>query len=311
MKGHVHDHDGLESGRRITWTGLAVNALLIAIKTIGGLAGGSRALLADALHSVSDFVSDVVVLIGLHFLGKKEDEDHPYGHGKIETLATLGVGLLLLGAAFRIGYGAALSIYRGEITSPQPWTIAVAAVSIASKEALYQVTVKIGRRLGSEAMIANAWHHRSDAWSSVVTLAGVGAAVLVPALRVLDSYAALFVSFFIAKVAVDILRGAVRKIIDTAPSREFIEKVHDIAEGVPGVRQCHDVMARYYARRIRLELHIVVDPSMTVARAHDIIDEVVRRLESKFDEIDKVLVHVDPERAVDERGRQRGGKADH
>lgn len=310
MRGHSHRHDGLEPGRRITWTGMAVNALLIVLKAAGGLLGGSRALLADAVHSVSDFLSDGVVLVGLHFLGKKEDEDHPYGHGKIETLATIGVGLLLLAAAVRIGYEAALSIYRGDITSPLPWTIAVAAVSVVAKEILYQVTVRTGRRLGSEAMIANAWHHRSDAWSSVVTLLGVGAAVLVPALRVLDSYAALFVSFFIAKVAADILKGAVRKIIDTAPSKEFLDEVRTIAEEVPGVRQCHDVMARHYARRIRLELHIVVDPSMTVARAHDIIDVVVERIESRFDEIDKILVHVDPERDLDAGGPRARRKGD-
>jgi cation diffusion facilitator family transporter len=297
---HSHDHHshnhGIAEGRKVTWAGIAVNAVLIVLKLWGGFAGRSRALIADAVHSVSDFVSDFIVLIGLHFLAKKEDEEHPYGHGKIETLAAIGVGLLLLAAAVKIGYEAAMAIYRGDITVPQRFTIVIAAVSVVAKEALYQVTVRIGRRVGSEALIANAWHHRSDAWSSIVTLAGVTAAAFVPSLRVLDSYAALFVSFFIAKVAAEILWSAVRKIVDTAPSAEFTRAVCMTVERVPGVRQCHDIMARYYARRIRMELHIVVDPGMTVAEAHDISDNVVNAVTDTFEDIDKVLVHVDPDR---------------
>jgi cation diffusion facilitator family transporter len=297
MGGHHHDHHGgLEEGRRITWAGIGVNAALIGLKLWGGLAGRSRALVADAVHSVSDFLSDFIVLVGLHFLGKKEDEEHPYGHGKFETLAAVGVGALLLAAAIKVGYEAAAAIYRGDVVSPHRLTIIVAAASVIAKEMLYHITVRIGRRIGSESMIANAWHHRSDAWSSIVTLAGVTAASFSPRLRILDSYAALFVSFFIARVAAGILWSALRKIVDTAPSPEYIKAVRLSVERVPGVRQCHDVMARYYARRIRMELHIVVDPGMTVAEAHNIIDSVVDKVKTKFEDIDKVLVHVDPDK---------------
>jgi cation diffusion facilitator family transporter len=299
MSGHSRDHHhDLELGRRITWAGIGVNAVLIALKLWGGLAGQSRALIADAVHSISDLVSDFIVLIGLHFLGKAEDEEHPYGHGKIETLAALGVGMLLLTAAAKIGFDAAMAIYRGDISAPHRFTIIIAALSIIAKEALYQATIRVGRRAGSEAMIANAWHHRSDAWSSVVTLIGVTAASFASRLRVLDSYAALLVSFFIVKVGAEILWSAVRKIVDTSPSPEFIKAVKLCAERVPGVRQCHDIMARYYARRIRMELHIVVDPGMTVAEAHAIIDRVVEEITARFEDIDKILVHVDPDRAT-------------
>jgi cation diffusion facilitator family transporter len=307
---HSHDHHhGIGEGRRITWAGIAVNAVLIALKLWGGFAGRSRALIADAIHSVSDFVSDFIVLIGLHFLGKEEDEEHPYGHGKIETLAAIGVGLLLIAAAVKIGYEAAMAIYRGDVSAPHHYTIIIAALSIVSKEALYQVTVRIGRKIGSEALIANAWHHRSDAWSSVVTLAGVSAASFVPSLRVLDSYAALFVSFFIVRVAAEILWSAVRKIVDTGPSAEFITAVKMTVERVPGVRQCHDIMARYYARRMRMELHIVVDPGMTVAEAHDITDMVVEAVTTTFEDVDNVLVHVDPDRDgfIDKAGMNGNG----
>ncbi len=299
MSRHSHDHHhDLKEGRRVTWAGIGVNAILIALKLWGGLAGRSRALIADAVHSISDFVSDFIVLIGLHFLGKEEDEEHPYGHGKIETLAAVGVGLLLLAAAAKIGYEAVMAIYRGDISAPHRFTIIIAALAVVAKEALYQVTVKVGRRVGSEALIANAWHHRSDAWSSIVTLVGVTAAAFVPRLRVLDSYAALLVSFFIVRVAAGILWSALRKIVDTAPSSEFINAVRISVERVPGVRQSHDIMARYYARRIRMELHIVVDPGMTVAEAHDIIDHVVEVITEKFEDVEKVLVHVDPDRNV-------------
>jgi cation diffusion facilitator family transporter len=300
MGGHPHDHHhDIREGRRITWAGIGVNAALIVLKLWGGIAGRSRALIADAVHSISDFVSDFIVLIGLHFLAKEEDAEHPYGHGKIETLAAIGVGILLLAAAVKIGYEAATAIYGGDVSAPHRFTIIIAALSVVAKESLYQVSARIGRRIGSEAMVANAWHHRSDAWSSVVTLGGVTAAAFVPRLRVLDSYAALFVSFFIAKVAAGILWSAIRKIVDTAPSAEFTGAVKLTVERVPGVRQCHDIMARYYARRIRMELHIVVDPGMTVAEAHDIIDRVVEELTTKFEDIEKILVHVDPDRRRD------------
>ena len=300
MGGHHHHEHDIREGRKVTWAGMGVNALLIVLKIGGGLAGRSRALLADGVHSVSDLISDIVVLIGLHFFGKEQDETHPYGHGKIESLATIIVGGLLLAAAVRIGVEAATSIYQKDISAPHKFTILIAALSVVLKEAMYQATVRIGRKLGSEAMIANAWHHRSDAWSSIVTLAGISLAVYVPRFQVLDSYAALFVSFFIVKVAFDILKGAVLKIIDTSPSKEFRESVAGIAGRVPGVAQVHDLMARYYADRIRMELHIVVGPEMTVRQSHVIIDRIVEGITSRHPEVEKVLIHVDPEKKREE-----------
>ena len=145
VHGKYYHDASLESGRKVTWAGMAVNGALIALKLLGGVYGRSKALLADAIHSISDFISDVLVLIGLHYYRKKEDLDHPYGHGKIETLATIGVGFLLLVAAVRIGVDAAVAIYRGEISAPHRYTIAIAAVSILAKEILYQLTVRVGR----------------------------------------------------------------------------------------------------------------------------------------------------------------------
>jgi cation diffusion facilitator family transporter len=246
------------------------------------------------VHSASDFISDFLVLVGLHFFVKEKDRDHPYGHGKIETLATIGVGALLLVAAIKIGLDAALAIHGGELTAPERFTIIIAALSVVSKEALYQATVKIGRKLGSEAMVANAWHHRSDAWSSGVTLVGVTLAAFVPKLRVLDSYAALLVSFFILKVAVDILIQSVKKIIDTSLSEELLGGAKEEIQAVSGVRDCHDLTGRYYGRMIFMEVHIEVDPDLTVRESHSIADEARERVRSRFAEVSNLLVHIDP-----------------
>lgn len=304
MGAHEHHlHRDLRAGKTITWSGLVLNAVLITMKALGGIYGGSKALLADAVHSISDFVSDVLILIGLHFFDKEEDAEHPYGHGKIETLATLGVGVLLLVAAARIGIEASLAIYRGAIAAPQRFTILIAAISIVSKEILYHATVRIGKRLRSEALIANAWHHRSDAWTSAVALVGITLAVYVPKLRVLDSYAALLVSFFIIKIGIEIMRGAIRKIIDTSPPQELIEKICAEVLTVHGVKGCHDLTARYYADMIRMETHVEVDPSLSVLESHRIADEVTRRVKERFEEISHILVHIDP------YGRIDGGEA--
>ncbi|UCF04559.1 MAG: cation transporter [bacterium] len=292
-KEHHHNHD-LAAGRKVTLAGMGINAALIALKIIGGIYGRSKALLADAIHSTSDFLSDVLVLVGLHFFHKEEDRDHPYGHGKIETLATIGVGILLLLAAIRIGVDAALNIHRGEIVAPRRYAIVIAVIAIVTKEILYRLTVRIGKRLKSEIVIANAWHHRSDAWSSVVTLVGVTCAAYVPSLRVLDSYAALLVSFFIVKVSLEILLSAIKKIIDTSPSAEFLGRVRTIIRQVPGVKECHDLTGRYYADKIRMEIHIEVDPELTVRQAHEIADSAVTRVKEEFEEISSVLVHIDP-----------------
>ena len=291
---HHHTHRDLEAGRKITWAGMAVNAVLIGLKVFGGVFGRSKALLADAVHSASDFVSDLLVLIGLHFFLKDKDADHPYGHGKIETLTTIGVGALLCFAAVKIGLDAGLAIHRGETAAPERFTIIIAALSIVAKEALYQVTMRIGKKLRSEAMIANAWHHRSDAWSSGVTLIGVTLAAYVPALRVLDSYAALLVSFFILKIAVDILIGAIKKIIDTSPSPELMETIAGEIRSVKGVMDCHDLTGRYYASMIRMEAHIEVEPELTVRESHEIIEKVVARVRNRFDDVSTLLIHIDP-----------------
>lgn len=292
----AHDNHSLDlaAGRNVTWAGMGINVVLIALKITGGIYGRSKALLADAAHSVSDLVSDMLVLVGLHYFRKEEDTEHPYGHGKIESLVTISIGVLLAAAAVRIGVEAALAIYQRRILAPHPYTILIAALSILAKEILFNVTVRVGKRLKSEVIVANAWHHRSDALTSVITFVGVGLAVYVPRLRILDSYAALLVSFFIVKIAYDISRSAIKKLIDTSPSAELLEKIYGEISGIPGVKACHDLTGRYYADMIRMEVHVEVDPSLSVQDSHKIADEVSARVKERFMEVSSILVHVDP-----------------
>lgn len=292
LKTDIHPYS---DGEKITWAGIAVNIFLFLTKILGGIFGHSKALLADGIHSASDLLSDILVLVGLHFFYKKEDRDHPYGHGKIETLSTLGVGLLLVFAAVGIGIHSIRSITEtGAISPPHKLAIVVAAASTGLKEILYHLTRRIGERTGSDAMIANAFHHRSDAWTSGATLLGISLSVYVPGLRVLDPCAAIFVALFILKIAIDILKGAVRKIIDTSPPQEFLEKVRKEALAAEGVLSCHDLTARYYADKMRMEIHIEVDPEITVREAHQISERVTERIKEKNREVISILVHIDP-----------------
>jgi len=212
-------------GKRITWVGIAANALLIAMKFAAGGLGHSQALIADAVHSISDFFTDFVVLLGLRFGRKPPDETHHFGHGRIETIASAVVGVALIVVAVFIGVSATWNIYHHVERRPTWIAIAAAAISIVVKEILYRYTVIVGRRIRSQAVIANAWHHRSDALSSVAVLIGVTGAQIRPGWHILDAYAALLVSFFIVKVGIDVLGGAMREFADTAPKPEMIERI--------------------------------------------------------------------------------------
>ncbi len=290
-------HTGIiRSGKRVTLGGMTVNAALTTLKFLGGVYGGSKALLADGLHSLSDLISDFLTLIGLHFYRKGKDHSHPYGHGKIETLSTLGIGVILLGAAAWIGIDAARTIYGRDFTTPRLYAIWIAGLSILSKEVLYQITARTARRIKSDVMAANAWHHRTDAITSVVALAGIALARFVPSLIFLDSYAAILVSFFIIRIGVDIIRGSVNKIIDTALPDQLIEEVEGEIKKIEGVVGVHDTAGRYYADSIAMEAHIEVDGGMTVDRAHSIANLAERRVRERFDSVTTVLLHIDPYR---------------
>jgi cation diffusion facilitator family transporter len=282
-------------GKRVTWIGAIVNLGLFGLKWLGGILGHSQALIADAVHSLSDLLTDFITLLGVHYSQKPRDHKHPYGHGKIETLSAFGVGLILILTALGIGYSAAKSIYFHTDTHPNPLAVAIAAISIVVKEILYRVTVKIGKRERSPSLIANAWHHRSDALSSVAALIGIGGAVIFPELHVLDAVAALLVAMFVLRMGGLITWDGVRDLVDTSPDQEIIADMERLAAEVPGVLLVHNLKARYYAKEIIVDLHAEVYADLTVADGHRIAHAIKQALMDKYKEVLDVQVHIEPE----------------
>jgi cation diffusion facilitator family transporter len=282
-------------GRAVTWVAVTVNAFLILGKFLFGFFGRSQALIADAVHSVSDLFTDVVVLLGLKIGRKAPDEKHHFGHARVETLASSIVGIALIATALYLGIGAAWNIYRHIEYHPSWLAMAGAGASIALKEALYHYTVRVGRRIKSPLIVANAWHQRSDALSSVAVLLGVTGARINPSWHILDSYAALVVSFFIIKVGLGILQGTLRELTDTAPPSEILSEIRKYTLGVTGVIDMHDLRARTLGGLHQMEVHIVVDGRLPVIEGHRIAKEVESRLREEISDLDRVIVHVDPE----------------
>lgn len=291
------------SARSITLLGALINVLLIALKFLAGVFGHSQALIADAAHSVSDLFTDAVVLVGLRFGRKAPDAEHPFGHARMETLGSAVVGLALVATAVYLGLEASLTVYHHTEYHPTTLALIGAAVSIVTKEALYRYTVRTGRRIRSPLVVANAWHHRSDAFSSVAVLLGVAGARLRPSWHILDAYAALLVSFFIVKVGLDILRESLREFTDTSPGPEVLAEIRRCTLGVEGVIDAHDLKVRTSGGRYQMETHIVVDGRMTVREGHKIAKAVEDCLRQDIENLDRIIVHLDPakegERATD------------
>lgn len=290
-----HPAESIAAGLRATWTGAAVNVILIVFKLWAGVESRSQALIADGIHSISDLFSDIIVILGLRWGRRAEDADHPFGHARIETISSMVIGLLLIVVGLGITYNAILSIYRHESSTPSMFAVFAAAVSVLTKEALFWYTLRIGRRLKSLALIANAWHHRADALSSVAVLAGVTATFVNPDWYLADSYAALAVTYFIIKVGLKLVWSAFKELSDTAPNREVLKQITERAAQVDGVRQVHDIRARHSGSQIFVEVHVVVDPGLTVREGHDIARDVKRTLLDSFPDVTRVITHVDPE----------------
>ncbi|MFC1834256.1 cation diffusion facilitator family transporter [Thermodesulfobacteriota bacterium] len=289
------DQTHYREGRNITLIGMVINIILIVVKIWGGMVARSQALVADGLHSVSDLAGDAVVLLGLKWGRSGEDDEHPFGHGRIETLASFIVGVILVGAAIAMGLSSGIDIYKGKVGEPTVLAIWVALLSIVLKEALYRYTRAVGERIQSNALLSNAWHHRSDALSSVAVLIGVGGAILNPEWGVLDSWAALIVSILIAKVGASFVLSSIREFIDTAPEKELVDKMHVCACKVEGVINCHDLKARTSGGRVFVELHITVRGDVTVREGHDVAKAVEICLKEEISHLANATVHVDPD----------------
>ncbi|PKN45986.1 MAG: cation-efflux pump [Deltaproteobacteria bacterium HGW-Deltaproteobacteria-17] len=292
--------DRVSRANRVTLLGSLVNAILTGLKLAAGILGNSAAMIADAIHSLSDFATDLVVLITMRITRQPMDADHDYGHGKFETLATMiiGVALLLVGAG--IGWSGVKTVHAAShgATVPEPHFIALIAafVSILSKEALYQWTVLVGREIQSQAVIANAWHHRSDALSSIGTLVGIGGAILLgDRFTILDPIASIVVSFFIIRVALQISYGSMSEMLERSLPPEEKDRLLKLALTVDGVMDPHNLRTRRIGNYIATELHIRVKSELSVIEGHRIASEVERLICTTYGEGTIVSVHVEPE----------------
>ncbi|MBW6392053.1 cation diffusion facilitator family transporter [Billgrantia antri] len=279
---------------RVTLIGAGIDCLVGLLKLIAGLLVGSAALIADGIHSFSDLVTDGFVMAATHFGRQAPDSDHPYGHGRIETLATLWLGSVLIFVAGGIAWASLSRLLAGEpIPAPGLWAIGVAVVSLAAKEWIFRYTMIVARRVRSRLLEANAWHSRSDALSTGVVLVGLVAAQF--GIGWVDAVAAIIVGVMVGQVGWRLLWESGRELIDTALPERDQEQMKAIAEAVPGVDSVHDLRTRSVGSHVVLDLHIVVPPRLTVSEAHEIGNAVSRQLRNAYPELADVTFHIDPE----------------
>jgi cation diffusion facilitator family transporter len=263
-------------------------------KFVVGIIGNSRALVADAFHSASDFSTDIAILIGSRFWNQPPDSDHPYGHRRIETLMSIVIGLVLASVGVFLVYDAVEALRAGKKSSPTLIAAAIAFVSIVVKEWLYRYTLNVGKRIKSSATIANAWHHRSDAISSIPVVIAIAVSYAFPQLYFLDSIGAILVSIFILQAAFKIAWPGISEVIDRGASKEVEEKLRRMATNVPEVQSVHELRTRYSGGSLYVDLHIVLSPKITLQKAHAISNRVRDNFLASDLDILEVLIHLDP-----------------
>ena len=284
---------------KVTMMGSIVNVLLLIFKFAAGFMGHSAAMIADAVHSLSDFVTDIIVLVFVHISNKPKDKSHDYGHGKYETLALTIIGVALLSVAIGIEYNGVQNIItwiNGE-SLEQPGMLALwaALLSILLKEAVYRYSMARNRELQSQALEANAWHHRSDALSSIGTAAGIGGAIFLgQKWAVLDPVASIIVGLFIIKVAIDLIRNGIGDLMEQSLSDTVEKEILDAVAALPGVVEPHDLRTRRIGNHYAIELHILMDGNISLNEAHDKASEVEQLLRDRYGKETHVAVHVEP-----------------
>ena len=284
---------------RVTFVGFVVNLVLSLLKLAAGLVGRSGAMVADAVHSFSDLATDVVVIAFARISAKPRDPGHDYGHGKYETLATIIISLALgvVGAGILLNSinGIRTVVEGGTLPRPGAIALVAAVVSIVVKEILYRYTIRVGRRVQSPSVIANAWHHRSDALSSLGTLVGIGCAYFLGAKwRIADPVAALVVAVFIFKIAFDLIRTGIGELLEQSLPADVEEEILRIVTANPEIREPHNLRTRRIGASIAIEVHVRMDGQMTVEHSHALTVEIERRLRERFGEGTMIAIHVEP-----------------
>lgn len=286
---------------KVTLVGSVVNIILLLLKFLAGILGRSSAMIADAVHSLSDFVTDIIVLVFVKISNKPKDQTHDYGHGKFETLALTLIGVALMAVAIGIVVKGALKIAawaNGEaLEAPEMIAFWAAILSIVMKEAVYRYSIIKARRLNSKAVEANAWHHRSDALSSIGTAVGIGGAVFMgPRWTILDPIASVVVGAFIIKVAFDLLKNGFGDLMEQSLPDSVENEILELVATVPGVSDPHNLKTRRIGNHYAIELHIRMDGGITLNEAHDKASEVEQLLRQRYGEETHVAVHAEPEK---------------
>jgi cation diffusion facilitator family transporter len=285
--------------QKVTLVGSAGNMGLFAFKLIAGILGHSSAMVADAVHSLSDFITDVIVLVFVSLSAKPQDESHDYGHGKFETIATFFIGLALVAAATGIILAGILSLvewFQGaQLEAPSMLALWAALLSIVVKEILFHYTVHCGKRLNSQAMIANAWHHRSDALSSIAAAIGIGCAILLgDRWTVMDPVASVIVGFVLMNVAIKLLRTSINELTESSLNADVEREIEEIITSFPGICEPHNLRTRHIGNRIAIEAHIRMDGDISLFDAHSRATMVEQKLKERFGSDTHVTIHMEP-----------------
>ena len=281
---------------RVGWVGLLCNLVLAAAKAAAGILGHSQALLADALHSLTDSVTDIAVILGVRYWTAPADEDHPHGHGRIETLITVVIGLAIGAVAIGMGAQAIRGLRHGPEIAPTGIAFVVALISIVVKEILYRWTARVGREVRSPALVANAWHHRSDAISSIPAAVAVAVTLIDPEWAVVDRVGAVVVCLLILQASWRILRPSVDQLIDAGAPAADRRRIEELALQVDGVEAAHAVRTRFVGADLAVDLHVEVDGGLSVAEGHVIAVAVRRKLLEEGPNVNDALVQIEPHR---------------
>ena len=284
----------------VTWGSMFVNVLLAVAKIVAGFVCRSQTILADGLHSGSDLVTDIAVLAGLRVSDRPADQSHHYGHHRVSTLAALFIGAALIGAAAWIAFDAMRAMHNylhrhvtGDIRAGIPFWLAVASVPI--KELAFQLTRRVGRRTSNVSLVANAWHHRTDAFAALAAAAGLGGVLIGgQEWRYLDPLTAIVLSAFLVVVAVRIVASSASELIDRAPDAKVLACIEEVVNQTRGVKSHHSFRARQVGGKVAMDIHIQVDPALTVRQGHDIARAVRQRIVQSDSNVIEVVVHIEP-----------------
>ncbi|MGI6317720.1 MAG: cation diffusion facilitator family transporter [Dethiobacteria bacterium] len=288
----MNGRERTKTGHNISVVTILINLALTSLKLFAGIIGRSNAMIADAMHSLSDVISTFAVMIGLHLAGRPDDEDHPYGHEKLEPVVAKILAVILVVTALGIGYSGIQRIYAGNYEVPGKIALYGALLSIAVKEWMYYYTAKGAKKIESSALMADAWHHRSDALSSVGALIGIGGARL--GYRILDPVASLIICLFIIKVSAEIYLRSVNQLVDHAGDKQTIEDIRADIMGIEGVICINKLKTRVHANKLFVDVDVAVEGTLSVTEGHNIAEKVHDKIENGNYKVKHCMVHVDP-----------------